>query len=283
MRSHKNKKRAFTLIELLVVIAIIATLLSVIVPSLKKAKDAAKNMICRSNVRNLTLAAQLWSEDNNGWVLPALWDRGSQGADGSMDNSFLKGYLDTGTGDNVMFCPAMKERHAGKTYGELGFNAAELAAWGVTPTNYINSYGYNIKLCSMTGGCPGDYDTANHDGSQWGRENVWYSEHGNCKLLTIDVPYQKIMFVESFVYYAYPELYRTSSNPDSILRYPADRGLRHNVKTRRAGSSEEQAGITNIGWCDGSVSPAPKDFEEFDEARGTYERTGKYWYGKRNW
>ncbi|MHC5140453.1 MAG: hypothetical protein ACYSOD_00380 [Planctomycetota bacterium] len=39
----------------------------------------------------------------------------------------------------------------------------------------------------------------------------------------------------------------------------------------------------NIVWADGSVSIAPKDFEEFDESKGRYKMNDKYWYGRRDW
>lgn len=59
-------KKAFTLIELLVVISIIALLLSIIIPSLKKAKDSAKRISCLSNIKAQYLAQMNYATDNNG-------------------------------------------------------------------------------------------------------------------------------------------------------------------------------------------------------------------------
>ncbi|MEN6308787.1 MAG: type II secretion system protein [Anaerohalosphaeraceae bacterium] len=64
----KRSVRGFTLIELLVVIAVIAMLLAIIVPALKLAKEKAKNLSCRANVRSLSLALRLYSEQNKGRV-----------------------------------------------------------------------------------------------------------------------------------------------------------------------------------------------------------------------
>ncbi len=56
-------RRAFTLIELLVVIAIIALLVSILMPSLQKAKEMAKDVICLSNQKNISLAIYLYAQD----------------------------------------------------------------------------------------------------------------------------------------------------------------------------------------------------------------------------
>ncbi|HTL55865.1 MAG TPA: prepilin-type N-terminal cleavage/methylation domain-containing protein [Candidatus Limnocylindrales bacterium] len=57
--------RAFTLIELLVVIAIIAILASLLLPSLNRAKQAAKAASCLNNLKQWGLATQLFAGDNN--------------------------------------------------------------------------------------------------------------------------------------------------------------------------------------------------------------------------
>lgn len=62
--------RAFTLIELLVVIAIISLLMSMLLPSLNKAKEMAKMTACASNERNVMLAMNMYAAEDSGW-LPA--------------------------------------------------------------------------------------------------------------------------------------------------------------------------------------------------------------------
>ena len=57
--------RGFTLVELLVVIAIIALLLSILMPSLKKARDQAQEMICMSHLKTIGNSGLLYTMDNS--------------------------------------------------------------------------------------------------------------------------------------------------------------------------------------------------------------------------
>ena len=61
MKSNKVEK-AFTLIELLVVVSIIALLVSILLPSLSKAREQAKMVVCRSNLRQVGLALLFYAD-----------------------------------------------------------------------------------------------------------------------------------------------------------------------------------------------------------------------------
>jgi len=63
----RTAKQAFTLIELLVVIAIIAILITIVTPSLARAKRRAESVYCQSNLRQIMLAAVVYTENNNGF------------------------------------------------------------------------------------------------------------------------------------------------------------------------------------------------------------------------
>jgi len=64
-------RKAFTLIELLVVIAIIAILAAILFPVFAQAKEAAKGTSCLSNMKNLGLAAIMYSNDADDQLLPS--------------------------------------------------------------------------------------------------------------------------------------------------------------------------------------------------------------------
>lgn len=64
----RGSGRGYTLIEVLVAISIIALLISILIPSLAKARDAGRAAVCLSNQRQIALASTLYSNDNNGFV-----------------------------------------------------------------------------------------------------------------------------------------------------------------------------------------------------------------------
>ena len=66
---RKREGRAFTLIELLVVIAIISLLVSVLMPSLSKAKELARLTACTARVHGLSLQLVMYSEEHDGQII----------------------------------------------------------------------------------------------------------------------------------------------------------------------------------------------------------------------
>lgn len=57
--------KKFTLIELLVVIAIIGILVTLLLPSLSKARETSKRAVCKSNLSQVTKATYMYAGDNN--------------------------------------------------------------------------------------------------------------------------------------------------------------------------------------------------------------------------
>lgn len=63
-------RHPFTLLELLVVIAIIALLASILLPALGRARETAKRIQCCSNLKSFALYATIYTDSNNGYVVP---------------------------------------------------------------------------------------------------------------------------------------------------------------------------------------------------------------------
>jgi len=71
-RFSMTRRKAFTLIELLVVISVIALLLSILMPSLQKAKERAKTVVCQQNLKQWGYIFGAYTEEHNGSFMEGI-------------------------------------------------------------------------------------------------------------------------------------------------------------------------------------------------------------------
>ncbi|MEO1236917.1 MAG: DUF1559 domain-containing protein [Planctomycetota bacterium] len=71
MRSFSQNRRGFTLIELLVVMSVIALLVGILLPSLGRAREAARGAVCLSNMRQMALAATNYAYEQE-TIIPSI-------------------------------------------------------------------------------------------------------------------------------------------------------------------------------------------------------------------
>jgi len=118
MKTRKSRggrlRSAFTLIELLVVVAIIALLVSILLPSLRMAREQARCVVCASQLRQLGLGLNYYADDND-HILPDYKAYSWYEAFFLMEryNNVVSKYLGVLYGDNygirepdIFYCPS---------------------------------------------------------------------------------------------------------------------------------------------------------------------------------
>jgi prepilin-type N-terminal cleavage/methylation domain-containing protein/prepilin-type processing-associated H-X9-DG protein len=193
-----KSRKGFTLIELLVVISIICLLMSIIMPSLGRAKDKARDVSCLNNERQFGLAASVYADENNYKMTArteaALWVEelrpylGMKREASTMSSVASKG--------DVSFCPsANKTRYDSEGNMGKGSGLGPLSAWGVYNSGYQNgiagSYGMNWWIYNVTFR---DVDEGHKLVKQWGSFNV----RGASRIPLI---------LDSYTYGGYPEAF----------------------------------------------------------------------------
>ena len=144
--------RGFTLIEVLVVIAIISLLVSILLPSLRKARLMTKAVICSSNLRAIGQGWQVYAGDNHGVMVPGRLPVFREGGFRNKSNTYR---ISTGKKyrprwpaimQGAIGTPAIRHPKTGRSrqeYASKLYTCPMVAEW----TDERNSaYGYNYQF-----------------------------------------------------------------------------------------------------------------------------------------
>jgi prepilin-type N-terminal cleavage/methylation domain-containing protein len=136
---------AFTLIELLVVIAIIAILAAMLLPALANAKLQGYQTTCINNLKGLTLASQMYYDDNQTFIGPISNDPNA--SQGDWMGTMLTYY---GKATNLVICPTAPANWGTPpaTNSDVVGTSSSAWYWGNSTPPYAGSYGINKWLAN---------------------------------------------------------------------------------------------------------------------------------------
>jgi prepilin-type N-terminal cleavage/methylation domain-containing protein/prepilin-type processing-associated H-X9-DG protein len=163
-RSRPGKPRGFTLIELLVVIAIIAILAAILFPVFARAREAARQSSCTSNIKQLTLGWSMYAQDYDEITIPYSDNAGSSGR-AFVWNLIIQPYVKN---TQVLRCPSLNVPQ-GYAYnfplGGAGRSLASIPLPAQSPI-FADANGSTNALQALAFIMPTGSTGARHDGRQ---------------------------------------------------------------------------------------------------------------------
>jgi prepilin-type N-terminal cleavage/methylation domain-containing protein len=156
-----DERRGFTLIELLVVIAIIALLMAILLPSLKKARDQARAIVCQSNLNQWGKIFYLYTHDNDSRFM--VWKASSTAGGGTWIVPLMPYYAKGG--EKARLCPTTRKT------AEEGEAVPARMAWSCEIDGKVhkNSYGINNWCYDLRPGVTDIWGLTNADRRAWRR------------------------------------------------------------------------------------------------------------------